>query len=75
MLEISSQFIWNFPVTYWKLPVGLKMNLLFFDMLEGFKNSEKSKLSLFNVTLLIQIIKCPIFKGFGELERIIIMVL
>ena len=36
MLEISSQFIWNIPVTYWKLPVGSKMNLLFFDMLEAF---------------------------------------
>ena len=36
MLEISSQFIRNFPVTYWKLPVGSEMNLLFFDMLEAF---------------------------------------
>ena len=51
MLEISSQLIWNIPVTYWKFPVGSKMNLLFFDMLEAFKNSEKNKLSLLNVTL------------------------
>ena len=34
------QISWNIPVTYWKFPVGSKMNLLFFDMLEAFKNSE-----------------------------------
>ena len=51
ILEISSQFIWNIPVTYWKLPVGSKMNLLIFDMLEAFQNSEKNMLSLFHVTL------------------------
>ena len=50
-LELSSQFIWNIPVTYWKLPVGSKMILLFFDMLEAFKNSEKNRTSLFHVTL------------------------
>ena len=26
VLEISSQLIWNIPVTYWKFPVGSNMN-------------------------------------------------
>ena len=51
MLEISSKFIWNFPVTYWKFPVGSNMFLLFLDMLEAFENSEKCGISLFYVTL------------------------
>ena len=51
MLEISSQFIWDIPVTYWKFPVDSKMVLLFLDMLEAFKNSEKNRISLFYVTL------------------------
>ena len=51
MLENTSQLIWNIPVTYWKFPVGSKMILLFLDMLEAFKNSEKSRISLFHVTL------------------------
>ena len=41
MLEISSQLILNIQVTHWKFPVGSKLNLLFFDMLEALKNSEK----------------------------------
>ena len=75
MLEISSQFIWEIPVTYWKFPVGSKMILLFLDMLEAFKNSEKNRISLLYVTLPIWIIQPSIFKGFSELERIIMMVL
>ena len=49
MLEISSKFIWNIPVTYWKFAVGSKMILLIFDMLEAFKNSEKNRISLFHL--------------------------
>ena len=75
MLEISSQFIWDIPVTYRKFPVGSEMILLFLDMLEAFKNSKKNRISLFYVTLPIWIIQPSIFKGFGELERIIMMVL
>ena len=51
MLEISSQFIWDIPVTYWKFPVGSKMILLFFDMLEVFKKSENNRISMFYVNL------------------------
>ena len=51
ILEISSQFIWNIPVTYWEFPVGSEMILLCLDMLEPFKNSEKNRISLFYVTL------------------------
>ena len=51
MLEISSQFIWDIPVTYWKFPVGSKMILLFLDMLEAFKNSEKDRTRFLYVTL------------------------
>ena len=75
VLEISSQLIWNIPVTYWKFPVGSKMILLFLDMFEAFKNSEKNRISLFHVSLPILTIKPSIYKGFSKLERIIIMVL
>ena len=75
MLEISSQFIWDIPVTYWKFPVGSKMILLFLDPLEAFKNSEKDRTRFLYDTLPIWIIRLSIFKGFSELERIIMMVL
>ena len=75
VLEISSQLIWNIPVTYWKFPVGSKMILLFLDMFEAFKNSEKNRISLFHVSLPILTIKPSIYKGFSKLERILIMVL
>ena len=75
MLEIYSQFIWDIPVTYWKFTVGSKMILLFLDMLEAFKNSEKDRTRLLYVTLPIRIIQPSNFKGFSELERIIMMVL
>ena len=75
VLEISSQLIWNIPVTYWKFPVGSKMILLFLDMFEAFKNSEKNRISLFHVSSPILTIKPSIYKGFSKLERIIIMVL
>ena len=65
----------KYPISlYWKFPVGSKMILLIFDMLEAFKNSEKNRISLFHVTLPIWIIKPSTFKGFSKLERIIIMV-
>ena len=75
VLEISSQLIWNIPVTYWKFPVGSKMILLFLDMFEAFKNSEKNRISLFHVSSPILTIKPSIYKGFSKLERILIMVL
>ena len=75
VLEISSQLIWNIPVTYWKFPVGSKMILLFLDMFEAFKNSEKNRISLLHVSSPILTIKPSIYKGFSKLERILIMVL
>ena len=75
MLEISSQFIWNIPLTYWIFPVGSKIILLFFDMLEAFQKFENNRISLFHVTLPIWIIKHSTFKDFSKLERTIIMVL
>ena len=75
MLEISNQLIWKIPVTYWKFPVGSKMILLFLDMFEAFKNSEKNRISLFHVSSPILTIKPSIYKGFSKLERILIMVL
>merc|ERR1712208_82280 len=67
VLVISSQLIWNIPVTYWKFPVGSKMILLFLDMFEAFKNSEKNRISLFHVSLPILTIKPSIYKGFSKL--------